>query len=159
MTQPCDNDVSDLPPDSWEDDGASVTPDQLKVVIVDDDELMRHLVGRALTAFGFTQVHVAENGAAGLAAAERERPDIIIADYNMPEMHGLELVEAVRGNEALDQTVIIMLSAADDQMVIESARDRGADTFMVKPFERADLKRLIETLYHRFNCARILWPA
>lgn len=159
MTQPCDNDVSDLPPDSWEDDGASVTPDQLKVVIVDDDELMRRLVGRALTSFGFTQVHVAENGAAGLAAAERETPDIIIADYNMPEMHGLELVEAVRGNEALDQTVIIMLSAADDQMVIESARDRGADTFMVKPFERADLKRLIETLYHRFNCARILWPA
>jgi DNA-binding response OmpR family regulator len=75
----------------------------------------------------------------------------------MPGMHGLEMVEAVRANSALDQTVIIMLSAADDQAVIESARDLGADTFMVKPFERADLKHLIETLYQRFNCAQIKW--
>jgi len=157
MTKPSYDDISDLP-ESWDDDSGSVTPDQLKVLIVDDDEMMRRLVLRALTAFGFTRIHIAENGAEGLAAAERETPDIIISDYNMPEMHGLELVEAVRGNGALDQTVIIMLSAADDQVVIENARDLGADTFMVKPFERADLKNLIGTLYHRFNCAKILWP-
>jgi len=54
--------------------------------------------------------------------------------------------------------VIIMLSAHDDLNVIEGARDLGADTFIVKPFERADLKDLIGTLYHRFNCARIAWP-
>ena len=158
MTQPCDDDLSDLPLDTWSDDSASVTPDQIKVLIVEDDALMHRLVRRALTGFGFTQIYFAENGAEGLAAAEREEPDIIISDYHMPEMHGLELVEAVRGIDALDQTAIIMLSAADDQVVIESARNLGADTFMVKPFERADLKRLIETLYHRFNCAQILWP-
>lgn len=158
MTQPCEDDLSDLPPASWDEGGASVTPDQLKVLIVDDDEMMRRLVGRALSSFGFTQVHAAENGADGLAAAERDVPDIIISDYNMPEMHGLELVEAVRANDALDQTVIIMLSAADEHDVIEGARHLGADTFMVKPFERADLKHLIGTLYHRFNCARIAWP-
>ena len=158
MNQPFDDDVSDLPIDSWDDDSAPVTPDQLKVLVVDDDEMMRRLVHRALTALGFTQIVVAEDGAAGLAAAEREAPDIMICDYYMPGMHGLELVEAIRGNEALDQTVIIMLSAADDQVVIENARNLGADTFLVKPFERADLKRLIENLYHRFNCAKILWP-
>jgi two-component system chemotaxis response regulator CheY len=157
MTRPCDDDASELSPDSWG-DSASVTPDQLKVLIVDDDEMMRRLVRRALTSFGFNQIHDAENGTEGLAAAERGMPNIIIADYNMPEMHGLELVEAVRANGALDQTAIIMLSAADDQIVIESARDLGADTFMVKPFERADLKQLIGTLYQRFNCAHIVWP-
>lgn len=157
MTQPQADDVSDLPPASWNDGSAQVTPDQLKVLVVDDDEMMRRLVARALTAFGFTRIHVAEDGAAGLAAAEREAPDIIISDYNMPGMHGLELVEAVRANGALDQTVIIMLSAADDPEVIQGARALGADTFMIKPFDRADLKRLIETLYHRFNCARIVW--
>jgi CheY-like chemotaxis protein len=158
MTQPCDTHDPQLLPDSWDDDAASVTPDQLKVVIVDDDELMRRLVGRALTSFGFTQIHAAANGAEGVAAAEREIPDIVICDYHMPGMHGLQVVEAIRGNEALDRTVIIMLSAADDRTVIESARDLGADTFMVKPFQRADLKRLIETLYRRFNCAQIHWP-
>ena len=157
MTQPHD-DLSDLPLDSWDDDSASVTPDQLKVLIVDDDEMMRRLVQRALTGFGFTQIHVAEDAAAGVAAAEREAPDIIICDYYMPGMHGVGLVEAVRNNGALDQTAIIMLSAANDENVIESARDRGADTFMVKPFERADLRNLIEKLYHRFNCAQIAWP-
>ena len=158
MTQPSDDDISDLPVDSWDDDSAPVTPDQLKVLIVDDDDMMRRLVGRALAGFGFTEIQTAEDGASGLAAAERETPDIMICDYQMPGMHGLELVEAIRRNEALDQTPIIMLSAADDQGVIESARDLGADTFLVKPFERDDLKQLIATLYHRFNCARILWP-
>ena len=158
MKQPSDDDFADLPLDSWDDDGASVTPDALKVLIVDDDELMRRLVRRALVGFGFTQISVAENGAEGLAAAEREAPDIIISDYNMPGMHGLELVDAIRGNEALDQTAIIMLSAADDHAVIESAQNLGADTFVIKPFERDDLKRLIGTLYQRFNCARIAWP-
>lgn len=142
----------------WFDAGASVPPEQLKVLIVDDDEMMRRLVGRALTGFGFTQLLVAEDGSQGLALAARERPDIIISDYHMPGMHGLELVEALRSDSALDHAIVIMLSAADDNQVIEEARDLGADTFIVKPFAAADLKRLIDTLYGRFNCARIRWP-
>jgi CheY-like chemotaxis protein len=158
MTQPYNNHVSDVPIDLWVDDSSSVTPDQVKVLIVDDCELMRRLLGRALTGFGFTKIYVAEDGVAGLVVAEREVPDIIISDYRMPEMHGLEFIEAVRRNEALDQTVIVMLSAADDQVLVESARNLGADTFMVKPFESADLKHLIDELYQRFNCAQIAWP-
>ena len=157
MTQLRYDEPEDFPPDSW-DGSESVTPDQLKVVVVDDDQLMRRLLQRALTGLGFTQITYAENGAEGLVAAERVSPAIIISDYHMPQMHGLEFVEAVRAIEALDQAVIIMLSAADDPVVIEGARDRGADTFMVKPFDRADLKQLIDTLYHRFNAARIQWP-
>ena len=79
MTQPCDDDASDLSPAAWG-DSASVAPDQLKALVVDDDEMMRRLVRRALTGFGFTQIHSAENGAEGLAAVEREMPDIVIAD-------------------------------------------------------------------------------
>jgi two-component system chemotaxis response regulator CheY len=158
MNLPCDDEGLELSSRSWDDGSVSVTPDRLKAVIVDDDEMMRRLVRRALSSLGFKQIHAAENGADGVTLAEREMPDIIIADYHMPGMHGLDLVKAVRENEALDRTVIIMLSAADEQDVIEGARVLGADTFMVKPFERADLKRLIETLYHRFNCATIAWP-
>jgi CheY-like chemotaxis protein len=157
--QPCEDDVPEFPVHSWDDDSASVSPDQLKVLIVDDDELMHRLIRKALTALGFTQIRSAENGAAGIEAVERELPDIIISDYHMPQMHGLEFVEAVRGDEARDEIVIIMLSAHDDRDVIEGARDLGADTFMIKPFHRDDLKQLIETLYHRFNCKRIAWPA
>jgi CheY-like chemotaxis protein len=138
--------------------GWVVTPDALKVLVVEDDEMMHRLIGRALAGLGFGQVLTAEDGASGLATALSERPDIIISDYRMPGMHGLEMVEAIRRDAALDGTVIIMLSAADDQEVIEGARDVGADTFIVKPFARADLKRLIDTLYARFNCGRIAWP-
>ena len=157
MTQPRYDDFEDLPPESWDDGSESVTPDQLKVVVVDDDQLMRRLLQRALTGLGFTQISYAENGAQGLEVAAREMPAIIISDYHMPQMHGLEFVEAVRAREELDQAVIIMLSAADDPVVIEGARERGADTFMVKPFDRSDLKALIDTLYHRFIYARIQW--
>ena len=156
--QPCEDDFPDLPVHALDDDSASVTPDQLKVLIVDDDELMHRLVRKALTSFGFTDIRDAMNGAEGLAAVEREVPDIIISDYHMPEMDGLGFVEAVRGDEARDEIVIIMLSAHDDRNVIEGARDLGADTFMIKPFHRDDLKQLIDTLYQRFNCARIAWP-
>ena len=149
---------SELPQAQWVDASESVSPEQLKVLIVDDDEMMRRLIGRALAGFGFTDVLVAEDGSEGVAAAARERPDIIISDYHMPGMHGLQLVETLRRDSSLDHTIIIMLSAADDQNVIEQARDLGADTFIVKPFAPADLKRLIETLYSRFNCARLKWP-
>lgn len=152
------NTFSDSPQAQWDDASESISPQQLKVLVVDDDEMMQRLIGRALAGLGFTQVIVAKDGSEGLAAAARERPDILISDYHMPGMHGLQLVEALRGDSALDHTIIIMLSAADDQQVIEQARDFGADTFIVKPFAPADLKRLIETLYGRFNCARIQWP-
>jgi two-component system, chemotaxis family, chemotaxis protein CheY len=139
--------------------GGLVSPEQLKVLVVEDDEMMHRLIGRALAGLGFQQVLAAHDGAAGLAAAARERPDIIISDYRMPGMDGLAMVEAVRRDATLDHSVIIMLSAADDQQVVEQARDLGADTFIVKPFARADLKRLIDTLYSRYNCGRIQWPA
>ena len=158
MTQTVHDDSAELQVQAWDGDSASVTPDQLKVLIVDDDEMMHRLVRGALTSFGFTQIRAASDGTAGLAAVESEVPDIIISDYYMPGMDGLDFVEAVRGDEARDDIVIIMLSAHDDLNVIEGARDLGADTFIVKPFERADLKDLIGTLYHRFNCARIAWP-
>lgn len=157
QVQPCDDDSAELTVRSW-DEGPAVAPDQLKVLIVDDDEMMHRLVSRALTSFGFTRIESAHNGVAGIAAVEREAPDIIISDYHMPEMNGLDFVEAVRGDEGRDDTVIIMLSAHDNCAIIEGARDLGADTFMVKPFHRDDLKQLIDTLYHRFNSARIAWP-
>lgn len=157
MTEPCDEEAPDLPIHAL-DEGPSVTPGQLKVLIVDDDEMMHRLVRSALSDFGFTRIEIAEDGAAGLAAVERHAPDIIISDYNMPGMDGLEFVGSLRRDEARDDIVVIMLSAHDDRRVIEGARDLGADTFMVKPFQRDDLKQLIGTLYHRFNCARIAWP-
>ena len=157
MTEPSQDDAPELMVQSW-DEIPSVKPDLLKVLIVDDDEMMHRLVHRALTGLGFTQIGIAHDGAQGLAAVEREVPDIIISDYHMPEMHGLDFVDAVRADEARDDTIIIMLSAHDDPEVIDGARDLGADTFIVKPFIRTDLQRLIETLYHRFRCARIAWP-
>ena len=153
------NGFSDLPEAQGADVSQSVSPEHLKVIVVEDGKMMQRLIGRALASLGFTQVLVANDGVEGLATATRERPDIIISDYHMPGMHGLEMVEALRRNSALDHAIIIMLSSADDQQVIEEARDLGADTFMVKPFASDDLKRLIETLYVRFNCARIQWPA
>lgn len=158
MTLPSDDGFPDLPIPSAHEGSRSVEPRQLKVLVVDDDVLMQRLLRSALGRLGFTQIQFAEDGAAGLEAVEREPPDIIISDYNMPKMHGLEFVEEVRRDDARDETVIIMLSASDDCEVIEGARDLGADTFIVKPFHRDDLKQLIETLYDRFNGARILWP-
>ena len=109
-----------FPLDAWDDDSASVTPDQLKV--------LRRRRRPADAAPVAARAHQPRLHPDRLCREWRRRaspppaaetPAIIISDYHMPEMHGLQLVEALRANDALDQTVIIMLSAADDQ-----ARDR-----------------------------------
>lgn len=139
--------------------GAPVPPSAIRVMIVDDEEMMRALVRRSLEKMGFTQIYAARDGAEALPLAQSQRPDLIIADYDMPKMHGLQFLKAVRQDSTLDKTGFIMLSGAANEAVVDKADELGVNSFILKPFFPEDLKRRIEALFLELTGSAIDWTA
>jgi signal transduction histidine kinase len=92
------------------------------------------------------QVYVAQNGRLGLELARKERPDLIITDYMMPEMDGLAMVRELRGDGAFAETPIIMLTAKsqlDDRLEVRNA---GVDVYLGKPFSPRELEAAVRSM-------------
>ncbi len=106
----------------------------MKVLIVDDSQAMRFLVMRMLRTIGFeaTSIIEAENGEAGLQAVSKEKPDLILSDWNMPKMDGLQFLQRLR--DSGDQTPFGLITTESATGRQESARDTGADFIINKPF-------------------------
>lgn len=120
----------------------------VKVLVVDDDNLLRRIVADRLTQQGF-QVTAAANGQEGLTMAEQAIPDLIVTDVVMPHMDGMELVRRVRANAALNQTLILMLTSratSEDKIV---GLDSGADDYLTKPFDPQELTSRVKALLRR----------
>lgn len=109
---------------------------KLRVLVVDDQVAVRRLLSGILSELGVGKIDEAPQGKEALAKAHDLPPDIIITDYIMNPIDGLELVRSVRSGEAeLDPyTPIIMISGQADMGDVEKARDAGTNEFLVKPF-------------------------
>ncbi|OXI82686.1 DNA-binding response regulator [Burkholderia sp. AU33423] len=105
------------------------------IVIVDEDRFIRHFVRVALKA---EHMHVFEaaTGAAGVAAVGARRPDLIVADTNLRDIGGTDLIHALRARSAAPLIVLSALSAESDKV---AALDAGADDYLTKPFGAAEL--------------------
>lgn len=123
----------------------------LKVLVVEDELYVRK--GIVLTVdwakYDCCVVGEATNGEEGLAAADRERPDIIVTDIKMPKMDGLEMLAALR-ERGLDCAVII-LTAYSDFTYAQKALRYGAIDYLLKPFHDGELERVIEGILARQN--------
>jgi two-component system KDP operon response regulator KdpE len=106
-----------------------------KVVVIDDEGAICRALRINLTARDY-HVATAADGAAGLAAIARERPDVIILDLGLPDMDGVDVINGVRGWTA---TPIIVLSAREQEAVKVAALDAGADDYVTKPFGMDEL--------------------
>ncbi len=135
----------------------AVAASAIKVMIVDDDEMMRKLTRRTLEKMGFAQIYAAKDGAEALALARSQHPHIIISDYDMPTMHGLQFLKAIRQEPGLEKTGFIMLSGVANGAVVEKANELGADCVVTKPFSAADLKHKLEALVHQLTGSMIDW--
>lgn len=105
-----------------------------KILVVDDSPSVRQQVSMALTQAGF-QVLEAVDGADGVAKINKERPDAVICDVNMPRMNGLEMLEVVRKEAANATLPVIMLTSEGQPALIERAKKAGAKGWIVKPFK------------------------
>lgn len=106
----------------------------MRALIVDDSRAMRMILRRMLAGAGF-EVHEAENGRVGLDQFSQVGPiDLALVDWNMPEMNGLELVQAVRSEPDYAGTRIVMVSTESDTTHLQRALEAGADDYVMKPF-------------------------
>ncbi|OSZ65194.1 hypothetical protein CAP40_13940 [Sphingomonas sp. IBVSS2] len=116
-------------------------------MVVDDQTSMRAMIRRALQDLGFKDVRDKPSAQEALAAVKSDRVHLIISDYNMPEMDGLQFLEAVRTDAVIGKTVFIMLTGSSDKEIVQKAAALGVNNYVVKPFAPAALKEKIERVF------------
>jgi len=119
-----------------------------KVLVVDDEVHIVHVVAIKLRNNGF-EVIAADNGAEGLKLALSEKPDIIVTDYQMPVMTGLELVEQLRQNEQTKDIPVIMLTARSFAIPQQQQDELRISGCLSKPFSPKELLGNIEDILYQ----------
>ena len=117
-----------------------------KVLVVDDSAVMRQIIKKNLKELGFGELLEAENGAAGLKKAGEEPVDLIVSDWNMPNMTGLEFLKAVRADASLKGIAFIMVTSESDKEKIMEAVKAGVNQYNVKPFNAIQLEEKIKAI-------------
>jgi two-component system chemotaxis response regulator CheY len=120
---------------------------QIKVMVVDDQASMRGMIRRALQDIGFKDIRDKPTAQEALSAVKCDRVHLIISDYNMPEMDGIQFLAAVRADPVIGKTVFIMLTGSADREVVQKAAALGVNNYVVKPFAPAALKEKIERVF------------
>jgi CheY-like chemotaxis protein/anti-anti-sigma regulatory factor len=110
----------------------------LKVLTVDDSKTIRMIVKKAFKSYD-CELFEAENGQLGLAAAAKEKPDLIILDITMPVMTGVEMLEKLKADSALKNIPVIMLTAESGKENVMNIVKMGVSNYMVKPFKGEQL--------------------
>ncbi len=118
----------------------------MKILTIDDSTTMRRIIINTLARIGYKDVIQADNGKTGLAALEENGGvDVIITDWNMPEMDGLEFVKHVRSGPYKSVPILMVTTNAAKEDIVE-ALQAGVNNYVVKPFTPETLKEKIELL-------------
>jgi len=112
----------------------------MRAIVIDDSRAMRGLLKRVLIDMGF-------DGKEGLLrVADGQRPELALVDWNMPNMNGLQFVQAIRQDHAFDDMRIVMVTTEVEMNQIKAALDAGANEYVMKPFTEESLREKIEML-------------
>ena len=102
-----------------------------KILIIEDDQLINKMYSEKLSRDGY-QVEVATNGKQGLERVKANPPNLVILDIMMPEMNGIEVIEAIKADVRLEKIPIIVLSNLSEQEDIDKAKKRGVNEYLIK---------------------------
>lgn len=111
----------------------------LTVLVAEDVGLMRNLMRGMLQSIGMEQVELVNNGRAALAALRGGNYDLILADWHMPELNGLDLLRRIRADANLKEIPFLMVTSEKDSRYIDTAMEAGANGFLTKPISRNGL--------------------
>jgi two-component system chemotaxis response regulator CheY len=123
----------------------------LKVLVVDDQNSVRQMTRLTLEQLGVRHIHEAANGRAAMDTASLQPLDLIISDFNMPEMDGLGLLRAVRGHPVARKVPFILLTGRGDRELVVTAAKAGANNYLIKPFTAAILREKIEQVMGKLS--------
>jgi len=119
-----------------------------KILVIEDEGEMRRNITALLRYHGYEPI-AAENGRAGVEAARRERPDLILCDVMMPDLDGYGVLQALQANTVLARIPFIFLTAKGEKDDLRSGMNLGADDYLTKPVANADLVQAIEARLRR----------
>jgi response regulator NasT len=124
-----------------------------RVVIAEDEALIRLDLAEMLAEEGYEVAGEAEDGETAVALAESLRPDLVILDVKMPRLDGIAAAQRIASQRIAP---VLILTAFSQRDLVEQARDAGAMAYVVKPFSKADLVPAIEMAVSRFSELQML---
>jgi DNA-binding response OmpR family regulator len=122
------------------------------VLLVEDSPTIRHLLVEALDRRGF-RIEIVEHGAEVLEAARRLLPTVIVMNRMLPGRDGLDLLAEMRADPAVSSVRVMMLTDSDSREDVLASLARGADDYVIKPFDPEDVARRVETLVRKAQTA------
>ncbi|GAB3482535.1 response regulator transcription factor [Marinomonas epiphytica] len=118
-------------------------PESLRVLVTDDSKMARKHISKTLNVMGIDNILYAENGKEALEQLSLNNFDLVITDYNMPEMDGIELTETIRNHQEFSHLPILMVSSNADQSELANVAQQGVDAICGKPFEPQTIRQLL----------------
>ena len=118
-----------------------------KVLVVDDSSIMRSFAKDSLKRLNITSVTEAEDGKAALAELKKETFDLILSDFHMPNMNGLELLKAVRSDSNLKDIPFIIMTLDGKKDVLLEAVKEGLNDYMMKPVTAGPLGQKLKKVF------------
>jgi two-component system, chemotaxis family, chemotaxis protein CheY len=119
----------------------------INVLIVDDFATMRRIIKGVLKQLGFSNLIEAEDGEAALKELRKEKIGLIVSDWNMPNMTGLELLKAVRADNSLKGIPFLMVTAEGQKENVIQAVQAGVSNYIVKPFTPETFNAKLEKIF------------
>lgn len=119
----------------------------MPVLIVDDYNTMLRIIRNLLKQIGFEDVDEANDGSAALTKMRDKKYGLVISDWNMEPMTGIELLKEVRADDNLNRTPFIMVTAESKTENVIAAKKAGVNNYIVKPFNAQTLKSKIEAVF------------
>jgi two-component system chemotaxis response regulator CheY len=123
----------------------------ISVVVADDQASMRSLIRNGLQQLGFIDIRECSDGEDALKALVQRPAQLVLSDFNMPQLDGIGLLRAVRAYEPTKKVAFIMLTGSTDREVVQRAMQFGVNNYVVKPFTVASLKERIEAVFGRLT--------
>ncbi len=118
----------------------------INIITVDDNKTMLRIFRNLLTQIGFNNIDEASDGAIALIKLKEKKYDLIISDWNMENMTGLELLRNVRANEATKDLPFLMVTAESKVENVVAAKQAGVNNYIVKPFNAETLKAKLTSI-------------
>ncbi len=122
----------------------------MPVLVVDDYKTMLRIIRNLLNQLSFTNVHEATDGTAALTKLRENKFGLVISDWNMEPMTGLQLLREVRADEKLKEMPFIMITAESKTENVIAAKEAGVSNYIVKPFNAETLKSKISSVLGDF---------
>jgi two-component system chemotaxis response regulator CheY len=123
-----------------------LNPD-MNVLVVDDAATMRRIVRSLLRELGIKNVREAEDGEVALENLKYQKADLVVSDWAMPKMTGIELLRAIRQDDALKEVPVLMVTAESKKENIMEAIQAGVNNYIVKPFNSKTLEEKLNKIF------------